>query len=52
MNNFTIYQFKAGDIRYICTPTGAPRMNNLTLPAEGNIHTSWWGVRLNYDITL
>jgi hypothetical protein len=48
MNNFIIYQFKEGDIIYIYTPSGAPRMNNLTLPTGDNIHNSWWGIRLDY----
>lgn len=46
-----VYKLLAGDILYLATRFGNPRVN-LAAHTTDNVYNSFWGIRLDYDITI
>ena len=47
INQCFMYKFVLGDIIYVQSLYGAPKMNNEVVPVD-DIYNSFWGIRLDY----
>lgn len=56
ISGFTIAQLEIDDILWVRVSNGQPRVNNVAYTAEeisnGDIKNSFWGIRLDYDLTI